>query len=57
MTNITWNDYSYGRLTLLARKQYLAFIADDNHDIEVAEEMRQNYENLYAKARELGEMS
>lgn len=57
MTNITWSDYSYGRLTLLARKQYLAFIADDNHDPEVAEEMRQRWENLYAEAKRLGEMS
>jgi len=57
MTNITWNDYSYGRLTLIARKQYLAFIADDNHDPEVAEEMRQRWENLYAEAKRQGEMS
>ena len=57
MTNITVNDYSFGRLTLMARKQYLAFIADEDHDPEVAEEMRQRWENLYAEAKRLGEMS
>ena len=57
MANITVNDYSFGRLTLMARKQYLAFIADEDHDPEVAEEMRQRWENLYAEAKRLGEMS
>jgi len=57
MANITVNDDSFGRLTLMARKQYLAFIADEDHDPEVAEEMRQRSENLYAKAKRRGEMS
>jgi len=49
--------YSFGRLTLMARKQYDAYMAQGIIDEEVAEEMLQNYLHLKAKAVEAGELA